>query len=435
MLRTIAGWIAEGFGLVLIASFVPGATTAAAKAAELLPSPLPLAWCVERATERNPEVLERAALADAARERRAIVSAFDDPRFQYEASNIPVGDFDFESTPLSGHQFGLRQKFPMPGLLSARGSQAERTGRAAALEYEDRRRMIEGAVERAWARLGFAQRALGITDRNIETLGQLAEITEARYSVGAGPQQDVLRAQVELTTRLQERLSREAALASAQARIASLLDLSPTTPIPQTDSLADGAPVPALDSLYARARGSNAQLAALRERVAAAQSAVRAAKLAGLPDVDVGVGYRLRQKVMGDVVEGDDFVSAGVTLRLPVNRSRWRARETEQRALLRAAKARLRKRETSLESELRMVHAELVRADREAELLHTGLVPQALQSLESSRTAYEVGRLDFLGLLDSQVRLLTAQLQEVRAVSDRRAAFGVLEALVGEDLR
>ncbi|MCP5041912.1 MAG: TolC family protein [bacterium] len=82
-----------------------------------------------------------------------------------------------------------------------------------------------------------------------------------------------------------------------------------------------------------------------------------------------------------------------------------------------------------------MVHAELVRADREAELLHTGLVPQALQSLESSRTAYEVGRLDFLGLLDSQVRLLTAQLQEVRAVSDRRAAFGVLEALVGEDLR
>ena len=47
-------------------------------------------------------------------------------------------------------------------------------------------------------------------------------------------------------------------------------------------------------------------------------------------------------------------------------------------------------------------------------------MPQARQSLESSRSAYEVGRIDFLSLLDSQVRLLDAELRLARARADKR---------------
>lgn len=431
MSRTILIAIVRGFGL----AWITLSSAWAEVSAPTLPVPLPLAWCLERAAVLNPDLLVMVALADAARQRSVIAGALDDPRFHYEASNIPIGDFDFQSTPLSGHQFGLRQKLPMPGLLSARGAGAERSSRAARFELENRQRTIEGAVERAWSRLGFAQRALEITDRNIETLGQLAEITEVRYSVGSGLQQDVLRAQVELTTRLQERLRREAVLASAEARVVALLDLPASTRIPRTESLDDSTPVPPLDPLRLRMRQNNTGLKALRVRVDAAELEVRAAKLDGLPDVDVGIGYRLRQHVSGDPVGGDDFVSAGVTVRLPVNRSRWSAHEAERRALHRVAKAKLRSYEAMLHEKLRLAHAELTHADREAELLRTGLVPQATQSLESSRSAYEVGRIEFLALLDSQVRLLSAQLQEVRALSDRRAAFGVLESIVGDDLR
>ena len=83
----------------------------------------------------------------------------------------------------------------------------------------------------------------------------------------------------------------------------------------------------------------------------------------------------------------------------------------------------------------RQAHAELVRAASEEELLETGLVPQARQSLESSRSAYEVGRIEFLSLLDSQVRLLGAELRLARARADKRVAFASLEAAAGEKLR
>ena len=76
-----------------------------------------------------------------------------------------------------------------------------------------------------------------------------------------------------------------------------------------------------------------------------------------------------------------------------------------------------------------------MRADAEQKLLETGLVPQARQSLDSSRSGYEVGRIEFLSLLDSQVRLLNAELRGVRSLADRRIAFAALEAALGEDLR
>ena len=71
--------------------------------------------------------------------------------------------------------------------------------------------LTDRAVEIAWSELGFAQQALEINNRNTALLRQLSATAESRYRVGVGLQQDVLRAQVELTALLQEQLQREQA--------------------------------------------------------------------------------------------------------------------------------------------------------------------------------------------------------------------------------
>lgn len=418
----------------LLVLFPLAARSAAPPATPLPPSPLTLAWCLERAARSNPALAAEAYAAEAARERVRPAGALEDPRFSYEASNVPVGDWDMGSTPLSGHQLWLRQKLPFPGLLGQQSGAAEAAASAAGLVRVDRERSLASEVEVAWAELGFAQRALDITDRNLELLRRLSRTAEVRYAVGTGLQQDVLRAQVELTALLQERLAREAALAGTGARLVALLDLA-TPELPITATLSDDAAPPALPALLDDLDQTSPRLGALVARVDAAVRATRAAELRGYPDLDVGLGYRVRQDVVGDSVNGDDFFSAALTFRLPVNRARWRAEVAERRALERRAEALLRDERAQLVARSRVAHAELVRADAEARLLETGLVPQARQSLESSRSGYEVGRIDFLSLLDSQVRLLRAELQHVRALADRRAAFAALEATTGETLR
>ena len=176
------------------------------------PAPLPLEWCIARGRAANPALDAALAAAEAAGRRVRPAGSLDDPRLAYAASNVPTGDFDFASTPLSGHQFGLSQKLPFPGLLSSRKRAARRRAEASAYGVEDQRLVTDGAVEMAWAELGFAQRALDITEHNIALLRQLAGTAESRYQVGNGLQQDVLRAQVELTALLQERLRRHEAI-------------------------------------------------------------------------------------------------------------------------------------------------------------------------------------------------------------------------------
>ena len=406
-----------------------------AATSQSMPSPLTLEWCLERAQEANPSLAARIASAEAAFHRIRPAGALDDPRLAYDASNIPIGDFDFDSTPLSGHQLGLRQKLPFPGLLTSRKRAAERTSDASVLLVEDERLALAGAVESTWAELAFAQRALDITNRNVELLRQLASTAESRYRVGSGLQQDVLRAQVELTALLEESLRRTAEIAGREAHLVALLDLPPDTRLPRTTTLALDAPDPNLPTLLESLEAKSARLRAAERRAESARHDVRAAELEGMPDVDLGIGYRIRRDVSGDPVDGDDFVSAGFTVRLPVDRSKWRSRVAEKRALLRRAEADLRMLRADLASRVRGAHAELTRARSEEALLQSGLIPQARQSLEASRSAYEVGRIEFLSLLDSQVRLLGAELRLARARADKRLAFSALETASGEKLR
>jgi cobalt-zinc-cadmium efflux system outer membrane protein len=412
-------------------SISPASDTAAGS----LPDPLPLDWCLERAQRSNPSIAADEAEAAAAAHRVSPAGALEDPRFSYEAVNVPVGDFDFNSTPMSGNQLGLMQKLPFPGVLSNREKAARAGASAATEDLEDQRLRVAAAVESRWAELGFAQRALEITDANLGLLRQLTEIAETKYSVGLGLQQDVLRAQVELTRLLEERLRRTEAIRVAESQLASLLDLSLPIVFPRAADLRDDSPLPEIALLLGPLDETSPLLRALAERVEEAERLHRATELEGYPDFDLGVGYRIRQRVAGDPVHGDDFVGAGVTLRLPVNRGKWREKAAERSALIRRAEAEYRDGRARLRDAVRTAFAALERADAEVALLETGLVPQTRQSLDSSRSGYQVDKVDFLSLIDSQVRLLDAELSLVRAVADRRAAFAALEGAVGKELR
>jgi cobalt-zinc-cadmium efflux system outer membrane protein len=378
------------------------------------PDPLTLDWCLQEAERANPDLAVDQALAEAAEHRVGYAGSLEDPRIQYEASNVPIGDFDFSSTPMSGHQIRLAQKFPFPGVLGNRKGAARAAAKAASSDLADRGRRVAAAVEQAYARLGLAQRALEITDRNIDLLRQLTRIAETKYEVGKGLQQDVLRAQVELSRLLDERLRREEEITQAAAALNALLDRPADLRLPRTAALAETAPLPKLGALLARLEAVSPGLRALKDRIEAAERLRRATKREGYPDFDLGVGYRFRRSSPGDPVGGDDFLGAGVTIRLPVNRGKWHEMVAER---------------------IRSSFAQLERADGEVALLETGLVPQARQSMESSRAGYQVDKVDFLSLIDSQLRLLDTELRLLRAQADRRSAFASLEEAFGESVR
>src|SRR6202047_5618217 len=71
-------------------------------------------------------------------------------------------------------------------------------------QTDSARRTVVGNLKIVYFHLAYIQQTLGVLQRRDELLNQLQEAAEARYRVGQGNQQDVLKAQLQHTKILQE---------------------------------------------------------------------------------------------------------------------------------------------------------------------------------------------------------------------------------------
>ena len=70
----------------------------------------------------------------------------------------------------------------------------------------------------------------------------------------------------------------------------------------------------------------------------------------------------------------------------------------------------------------------------EAALFKTVIIPQADQSLSAALAGYQVDKVDFLALLDSQVSLLNFEIAYTRHRTGYEKSLAQLEAVVGQRL-
>ena len=77
---------------------------------------------------------------------------------------------------------------------------------------------------------------------------------------------------------------------------------------------------------------------------------------------------------------------------------------------------------------------EIERAERQLELLKTGIIPQATFSLDSATSSYRVNKVDFITVLDSLMTLFKYEIQYYRLLTDSRKSIAEIEAAVGKSL-
>lgn len=160
---------------------------------------------LREALERNPEVQAARRTVEAKRARIPQVRAWPDPTVSLSyAGNLLPPFTVMNGDPSSARQFMAEQEIPYPGKTRLRGEIATREADAEALTYEATWRRIAAEVKQAYFDLYFADQSLSTLRQDRELLQRFAKVAEIRYSVGKAAQQDVLRAQVELS-RLTER--------------------------------------------------------------------------------------------------------------------------------------------------------------------------------------------------------------------------------------
>lgn len=391
-----------------------------------------LKYLVEQALDRNPEINAMARGFDAMRERIPQAKALPEPMLEYGyAGNInPIPPFDIQKgDPSSARMLSFSQEFPFPGKLALKSQMAAREAESEWWNYEQTRLNVIAEVKDTYFDLFYLTKALETVTKNKDLLEKFAKIAEARYSVGKGIQQDVLKAQVEISKLIEQSTMLEQRRDTAVARINSLLYRNPEFPLGNPEEIRPQSLPQTLSELNELALANYPTLKMQRRKIDREQLGVRLAEKDFYPDFSVKFTYQNRPEL-------PEMYGVSVGVKIPLYFwQKQRPAVAEAAASKAAEQKRLENLTTLLFFKLKDKYLASTTAQKLVSLYGTTIIPQSSLSLESAIAGYEVGKVDFLTLLDNIVTLLNYELSYYEQLSNVEKAVAAMEPLVGVALR
>lgn len=424
----------------------PGAATAQQPPAASLPD------LVSGALASNPSIRAAEARVEAARAAIGPAAALPDPMLMAGIMNQPISGSDGESM-MAMRTIGVGQTLPYPGKLALQRRAAEAELAAAVAQVEAARWAVRQEVRDAYHDLAFFERALEIVERNEKLLSNFIRVTESRYGVGTGSLADVLKARVEASRLAEEAVTLMEHHRAALARLNAALDRPTETPVEaaaiperiaraavpadpaqvQFASAALGAraansPLPPLAEMQATAVRQSPAIRAHQALIEAQAARVDLARKAHLPDFDVSLQYGQRSG-------HSDVVSAMVSVPIPLRKGQKQDLAVkEAEAQLAALQGEHHQHANEIRAQVAAAYADLERERAQLALFLKSIIPQGRAALESATASFQVGRVDFLTLLENQTTLYNYETAYHRSLATFADRLADLERTVGMEI-
>jgi len=404
--------------------------------AEEKTSLLKIRWVIDEALRSNPELQSAKLSWSASTERIRQERALDDPivGFTYFGEQV--------QTRVGEKQAGVMasQKIPFLGKRSLKGEVARNEAKVSGGKYLTLEREIVAKAKSAFYELYWAQQSISINEENRNLLKRFVKIAEVKYATGKATQQDVLKAQVELSKIVNELITLEQLKETAIARINTLLNLHPDTPLGTPEAVDIEKLTVSLKDLYAKAKEVSPDLSILKYKIEREKAAYKLAKRQYFPDFTFGLNYTFINDMPSSAMssplgESRDSYTGTLSMNVPIfQKSKHDAGVREANARLKSSKMAYKNRENLTLFEVKDFHFKVQTAERLVKLYRDSIIPQAKQSLKAAESGYQSGQVDFLNLIDSQRVLLDFNLAFYRAVADFGTNIAGLERVVGVEL-
>ncbi|MFO8947975.1 TolC family protein [Legionella pneumophila serogroup 1] len=388
-------------------------------------TPPALAQLINEATQNNPQIRAARDRLLAAIHVIPQAKALPDPKLNAGyinmSENIPM-DVD----PRREQMLGGQQEIPFPGKLIVRGRIATLEAKRAEAEYQATCFAVIAELKRLYYDLYFVNKSIEIVQRNQELLHEMEQSAEANYSVGKTPQQDIYRAQTEISRLLMRLVILKQQRESLQADINRLLNRSLEIKIDTPGTLPVTPMGHNLEYFYTLVKSRSPQLIMQQRAVQKGRQAIRLSKMEYFPDVEIE-GGRLHDTGMH--TKGYQvLLKATVPLYFM----------QKQNHAVRESLARYNADIEDLQTTYRMLSFQVknayLLAERSAKLIHLiqhTIIPQATLTFTSSQATYGVGKVDFLTMLNNLLTLQENELEWHGELAEHEKAIAQIEESTG----
>jgi len=392
-------------------------------------TPTALRELIQEAEQKNPQITASFHAWQASRDVPKQVSAL--PETQFSVQQFSVGS----PRPFAGYSnsdfayigFGVSQDLPYPGKRQLRARAAEREADSMEAQTDSARRTVVGNLKRVYFQLAYIQQTLGVLLKSDDLLNQVQSAAEARYRVGQGNQQDVLKAQLQHTKLLQEIAHHHQEEGMLEAQIKQLLGRAQESPDIVTDTLALRALPYAVAELLERAREQNPDVRSKEASTHQRETQVELAHKNFRPDFNVQYMYE------HNASQFRDYYVATFGIRLP-NRGRQKAELAEANENQQRAERELDAESQRVLSEVQQQYVLAKTSEERLKIYSDGLIPQSEATFRSGLAAYQSNRQDFESLLSSFLDVQNLDLEYRSELVEHESALAQLERLTGVDL-
>jgi cobalt-zinc-cadmium efflux system outer membrane protein len=404
-------------------------TSVAPGVAEHAGMPTSLRELIQEAEQKNPQIAASFHTWQASRNVPKQSSAL--PETQLSVQQFSVGS----PRPFAGYSnsdfayigFGASQDIPYPGKRQLRAQVAEHEADSMEAQTDSVRRTVVGNLKMVYFHLAYIQQTLGVLQRSDELLNQVQEASEARYRVGQGNQQDVLKAQLQHTKLLQEIAHHHQEEGLLEAQIKQALG----RPQESADIVAEtltvrGLPYSAAELLQ-KAREQNPDVHSKQASIRQQETQVELAHKNFRPDFNVQYNYEHTGS------QTRDYYVATFGIRLP-NRGRQKAELAEAQENQERARQELDAESQRVLSEVQQQYVRTKTSEERLKIYSDGLVPQSEATFQSALSAYQSNREDFESLLSGFLDVLNLDLEYRNELVEHESALAELERLTGVDL-
>ncbi|MCK4363755.1 MAG: TolC family protein [Candidatus Aminicenantes bacterium] len=333
------------------------------------------------------------------------------------------------------NKFSLSQKFPFFGKLSIRGKIARKGASVLEEQYMAVKLNIVLKVKNTFFSLFWLDRAIRIAQEEKEVLERLTKIAEKKYETGEANQQDVLKAQLEISKVLDKILILNQRKRAITAELNALLNRCPDSFVGEVEEFEVPELRFELEKLYEWAREMRPELRKAQHFIEKNEESLKLAKKNYFPDfrlmfdyIDIGGGTTTNIK------DGRNSWMASVGINIPIWRKRLHAAEAEAATKLKASQDSYKNVQNETLSRVNELFFEVETVSEQVNLYKYSLLPLAEQSLKASEVGYLTGKVDFLNLLDAERMVLLIRIGYFKTIADLGKSLAQLERVIGKDL-
>lgn len=395
---------------------------------------------IEQAIQNDPWLASSVERQKSLHSRGIAANTYPDPVLSFGVVNLPIDNFDFDQEPMTQLKVGVSQMLPRGDSLKLQKQKLDFQADETPLQRQERTANLRMIISILWLEAYQTQQSIKLIEQDQGLFEQLVAVAQLSYSsaIGKTRQQDLVRAQLELT-RLEDRLlmleQRHFAKRAALAELFPIENLGEILVEPKLENrlttrndLIARRPPLSLEEFNSSIQHPSVWV--FEKRLSALQTDVDIAQQKYVPQWGVNASYGYRESTPQGIGRSD-FFSIGMSVDLPLFTNNKQDKElSAAKSSVAALKSDKLLEQRKLYTGYRSSLAELNRLDKRLHIYFEKLLPQMSEQAESSLTAYTHNDGDFAEVMRARIAELNAKIDFLDIQIQRQKALAKLEYLL-----